>query len=59
MKTIALTLGALLVAGLLSTQPAQARCFWDGVFGWQCTPELHPVAPPPLRACFPIWPFCT
>lgn len=58
MKTIALTLGAVLVAGLLSAQPAQARCFWDGVFGWQCTPDVPHYAPP-ARACAPFWPFCT
>jgi len=55
-KTIALTLGALVLAGLLSAQPAQARCFWDGVFGWQCTPDSRPAVPPP--ACTPFWPFC-
>jgi len=55
-KTLVAALGAVLVAGLLSAQPAQARCFWDGIFGWQCTPDARPVAPPP--ACSPFWPFC-
>ena len=56
MKTIVAAFGVLVLAGLLTASPAQARCYWDGIFGWQCTPDYRPYAPPP--ACFPFWPFC-
>jgi hypothetical protein len=56
-KMIAGALGALIVAGLLWAPSAQARCYWDGILGWQCTPDNRPHAPPP--ACFPFWPFCS
>jgi hypothetical protein len=57
-KTIVAALGALVVAGLLAAQPAQARCYWDGILGWQCTPESRPPMAPPPPACFPFWSFC-
>jgi hypothetical protein len=37
-------LGALaaitLLAGVAASQPAEARCFWNG-FGWQCWHHPH------------------
>lgn len=56
MKTIVAAFGVLVMASLVAAPPAQARCYWDGIFGWQCTPDHRPYTPPP--ACLPFWPFC-
>ncbi len=41
MKYILGTLAAVtLMVGVAASQPAEARCFWDG-FGWQCYHHPH------------------
>jgi hypothetical protein len=41
MKFILSALAAVtLLVGIAATQPAEARCFWNG-FGWQCYHLYH------------------
>ena len=41
MKFILSALGAVaLLVGVAASQPAEARCFWNG-FGWECHQPYH------------------
>jgi hypothetical protein len=41
MKFILSALAAVtLLVGIAASQPAEARCFWNG-FGWQCYHPYH------------------
>ena len=74
MKTIATALTAIILSALFWSQPAEARCLWNG-YRWHCTHYRHhywytrhyyrPYSyayyqPYYYRPayCFPFWPFC-
>jgi hypothetical protein len=72
-KTIATALAAIILSALFWSQPAEARCLWNG-YRWHCTHYRHhywhtryyPYYYRPYSYayyyrpayCFPFWPFC-
>jgi hypothetical protein len=70
-KTIATALAAIILSALFWSQPAEARCWWNG-YRWHCSHYRHhyyhtryyPYYYRPYYAyyrpayCFPFWPFC-
>ena len=40
MKTIATALAAIILSALFWSQPAEARCWWNG-YRWHCTHYRH------------------
>ena len=74
MKTLIAALAAVVLSALLWSQPAEARCWWNG-YRWHCTHYRHHYwhvrhypyygyygyyQPYYYRPyyCFPFWPFC-
>jgi hypothetical protein len=73
-KTLLTALAAVILSALLWSQPAEARCWWNG-WRWHCTHYRHHYwharyypyygyygyyGPYYYRPyyCFPFWPFC-
>jgi hypothetical protein len=69
-KTIATALAAIVLSALFWSQPAEARCWWNG-YRWHCShhhywhTRYYPSYYRPYyyayyrpAYCFPFWPFC-